>query len=156
MCTAYNADFDGDQMAVHIPLSVEAQAECRFLMLSVNNMLKPQDGKPVVSPDAGYGHGHLLPNASMHKGEKGDGSVFSSPEEAIMAYQTGNVSLQAPVRVRVCGEFEGEPISKLLDTTVGRVIFNQGIPQDLGESGPDQAGDGAGSWKWTRPWTRTA
>lgn len=131
VCTAYNADFDGDQMAVHIPLSVEAQAECRFLMLSVNNMLKPQDGKPVVSPtqDMVMGVYYLT---LVHKGEKGDGSVFANPEEAIMAYQTGNVSLQAPVKVRISGKFEGETISKILDTTVGRIIFNQGIPQDLG------------------------
>jgi DNA-directed RNA polymerase subunit beta' len=131
VCTAYNADFDGDQMAVHIPLSVEAQAECRFLMLSVNNMLKPQDGKPVVSPtqDMVMGIYYLT---IIHPGEKGDGSLFSSPDEAIMAYQTGNVSLQAPVKVRVRGTFMGEPVQKLLDTTVGRIIFNQGIPQNLG------------------------
>ena len=131
VCTAYNADFDGDQMAVHIPLSVEAQAECRFLMLSVNNMLKPQDGKPVVSPtqDMVMGIYYLT---LIHPGEKGDGALFSNAEEAIMAYQTGNVSLQAPVKVRVHGMFEGEKITKILDTTVGRIIFNQSIPQDLG------------------------
>ncbi|MBQ9989236.1 MAG: DNA-directed RNA polymerase subunit beta' [Clostridia bacterium] len=131
VCTAYNADFDGDQMAVHIPLSVEAQAECRFLMLSANNMLKPQDGKPVVVPtqDMVMGIYYLTivnPNA------KGKGMIFANPDEAVMAYQTGEVSLQAPVKVRLCGEFEGETVTKILETTVGRVIFNQGIPQDLG------------------------
>ena len=139
VCTAFNADFDGDQMAVHIPLSVEAQAECRFLMLSVNNMLKPQDGKPVVSPtqDMVMGIYYLtLKHDGKHGDEnvygKGAGSIFADPEEAIMAYQTGNVSLQAPVKVRVTGVWEGETVSKILDTTVGRIIFNQSIPQDLG------------------------
>ena len=130
-CTAFNADFDGDQMAVHVPLSVEAQAECRFLMLSVNNMLKPQDGKPVVSPsqDMVMGVYYLT---LKRPGAKGEGALFADADEAIMAYQTGNVSLQAPVKMRVWGEWEGKKVSKILDTTVGRVIFNQGLPQDLG------------------------
>ena len=99
-CTAFNADFDGDQMAVHVPLSVEAQAECRFLMLSVNNMLKPQDGKPVVSPsqDMVMGVYYLT---LKRPGAKGEGALFADADEAIMAYQTGNVSLQAPVKMRV-------------------------------------------------------
>ena len=100
VCTAYNADFDGDQMAVHIPLSVEAQAESRFLMLSANNLLKPQDGKPVVSPtqDMVMGAYYLT---IVRDGEKGEGAVFASPDEAIMAYQTGNVTLHSKVKVRM-------------------------------------------------------
>ena len=131
VCTAYNADFDGDQMAVHIPLSVEAQAEARFLMLSVNNMLKPQDGKPVVSPtqDMVMGMYYLT---LIQPGAKGEGSIFADEDEAIMAYQLGYVSLQAKVKVRRTGTFDGEPIAKTIDTTVGRVILNQSIPQNLG------------------------
>ena len=131
VCTAYNADFDGDQMAVHIPLSVEAQAEARFLMLSVNNMLKPQDGKPVVSPtqDMVMGMYYLT---LIQPGAKGEGSIFADEDEAIMAYQLGYVSLQAKVKVRRTGTFNGEPIAKTIDTTVGRVILNQSIPQNLG------------------------
>ena len=131
VCTAYNADFDGDQMAVHIPLSVEAQAEARFLMLSVNNMLKPQDGKPVVSPtqDMVMGMYYLT---LIQPDAKGEGSIFADEDEAIMAYQLGYVSLQAKVKVRRTGTFDGEPIAKTIDTTVGRVILNQSIPQNLG------------------------
>ena len=131
VCTAYNADFDGDQMAVHIPLSVEAQAEARFLMLSVNNMLKPQDGKPVVSPtqDMVMGMYYLT---IIQPGAKGEGSVFADENEAVMAYQLGYVALQAKVKVRRTGEFNGKRISKTIDTTVGRIILNQSIPQDLG------------------------
>lgn len=131
VCTAYNADFDGDQMAVHIPLSVEAQAEARFLMLSVNNMLKPQDGKPVVSPtqDMVMGMYYLT---IIQPSAKGEGSVFADENEAVMAYQLGYVALQAKVKVRRTGEFNGKRISKTIDTTVGRIILNQSIPQDLG------------------------
>ncbi|MBE5780643.1 MAG: DNA-directed RNA polymerase subunit beta' [Clostridiales bacterium] len=131
VCTAYNADFDGDQMAVHIPLSVEAQAESRFLMLSANNLLKPQDGKPVVSPtqDMVMGAYYLT---IVRDGEKGEGAVFSSADEAIMAYQTGNVTLHSKVKVRMEGEFEGEKVVGLIDTTVGRIIFNSAVPQNLG------------------------
>ena len=131
VCTAYNADFDGDQMAVHIPLSVEAQAEARFLMLSVNNMLKPQDGKPVVSPtqDMVMGMYYLT---LIQPDAKGEGSIFADEDEAIMAYQLGYVSLQTKVKVRRTGTFNGEPITKTIDTTVGRVILNQSIPQNLG------------------------
>ena len=131
VCTAYNADFDGDQMAVHVPLSVEAQAECRFLMLAANNILKPQDGKPVVSPtqDMVIGSYYL----TIHKeGALGEGSVFSSPDEAVLAYQTGQISLQAMVKVRITKEFQGEMVTDLLETTTGRLIFNEAIPQDLG------------------------
>lgn len=131
VCTAFNADFDGDQMAVHVPLSVEAQAEARFLMLASNNILKPQDGKPVVSPtqDMVMGCYYLTVDKD---GAKGEGKAFSSENEAIMAYQTGEVALQAKVKVRIEREWQGVKYQKIIDTTVGRVIFNNAIPQDLG------------------------
>ncbi len=131
VCTAYNADFDGDQMAVHVPLSVEAQAEARFLMLASNNILKPQDGRPVVSPtqDMVIGCYYLT---MIKPGSKGEGKIFHSEDEAVMAYQTGVISLQARVKIRLEREWKGEKRVKLVDTTVGRVIFNNAIPQDLG------------------------
>ena len=131
VCTAYNADFDGDQMAVHVPLSVEAQAEARFLMLASNNILKPQDGKPVVSPtqDMVIGCYYLTLD---RPGSKGEGKAFHSESEAFMAYQTGVVSLQAKVKVRVERVINGEKRRKVIDTTVGRLLFNNAIPQDLG------------------------
>ena len=131
VCTAFNADFDGDQMAVHVPLSVEAQAEARFLMLASNNILKPQDGRPVVSPtqDMVIGCYYLT---MERPGAKGEGKIFSSEDEAIMAYQTGDVALQAKVKVRIAREWQGETHRKVIDTTVGRLIFNNAIPQDLG------------------------
>ena len=131
VCTAYNADFDGDQMAVHVPLSVEAQAECRFLMLAANNILKPQDGKPVVSPtqDMVIGSYYL----TIHReGAKGEGSNFSSPDEAVIAYQTGAVDLQAMVNVRFTKIINGEKQSRMMAITPGRIIFNEAIPQNLG------------------------
>ncbi len=129
-CTAFNADFDGDQMAVHVPLSIEAQTEARFLMLSTNNILKLSDGRPVVSPtqDMVMGAFYLT---KYRDGAKGEGRVFMSPEEAIMAYQTKTVDLQAKVQIRMSGEFNGKPIQKRITTSVGRLIFNQAIPQDL-------------------------
>ena len=131
VCTAYNADFDGDQMAVHVPLSVEAQAEARFLMLASNNILKPQDGRPVVSPtqDMVMGCYYLT---MVKPGAKGEGKIFHSEDEAIMAYQTGEISLQARVKIRLERTWNGEKRRKVVDTTVGRVIFNNAIPQDLG------------------------
>jgi len=131
VCTAYNADFDGDQMAVHVPLSVEAQSEARFLMLASNNILKPQDGRPVVSPtqDMVIGCYYLT---MIKPGSKGEGKIFHSEDEAVMAYQTGVISLQARVKIRLEREWKGEKRTKLVDTTVGRVIFNNAIPQDLG------------------------
>ncbi|MBQ6235757.1 MAG: DNA-directed RNA polymerase subunit beta', partial [Clostridia bacterium] len=131
VCTAFNADFDGDQMAVHVPLSVEAQSEARFLMLASNNILKPQDGKPVVCPtqDMVMGCYYLT---QQRDGVKGEGKAFSSEEEAIMAYQTGEVALQAKVKIRLRREWQGETIYKVCDTSVGRVLFNNAIPQDLG------------------------
>ena len=131
VCTAYNADFDGDQMAVHVPLSVEAQAEARFLMLASNNILKPQDGRPVVSPtqDMVMGCYYLT---MIRPGAKGEGKIFHSENEAVMAYQTGEIALQARVKIRLEREWNGEKRRKVVDTTVGRVIFNNAIPQDLG------------------------
>ena len=131
VCTAFNADFDGDQMAVHVPLSVEAQAEARFLMLASNNILKPQDGRPVVSPtqDMVIGCYYLT---MERPGAKGEGKIFASEDEAIMAYQTGAVALQAKVKVRIARQWQGETHRKVIDTTVGRLLFNNAIPQDLG------------------------
>ncbi|MEG1656297.1 MAG: DNA-directed RNA polymerase subunit beta' [Christensenellaceae bacterium] len=131
VCTAYNADFDGDQMAVHLPLSVEAQAEARFLMLAANNILKPQDGRPVVSPtqDMVIGSYYL----TIHKeGAKGEGSIFASPDEAVLAYNTGNIELQAMVKVRVTKDVDGQMKTGIIETTTGRIIFNTAIPQGLG------------------------
>ena len=131
VCTAYNADFDGDQMAVHVPLSVEAQAEARFLMLASNNILKPQDGRPVVSPtqDMVMGCYYLT---MVRPGAKGEGKIFHSEDEAIMAYQTGEIALQSRVKIRLERTWNGEKRRKVVDTTVGRVIFNNAVPQDLG------------------------
>ena len=131
VCTAFNADFDGDQMAVHVPLSVEAQSEARFLMLASNNILKPQDGKPVVCPtqDMVLGCYYLT---QQRDGVKGEGKAFSSENEAIMAYQTGEIALQAKVKIRLEREWEGQKIYQVCDTSVGRVLFNNAIPQDLG------------------------
>ncbi len=130
VCTAYNADFDGDQMAVHVPLSAEAQAEARFLMLSANNLLKPQDGKPVVVPtqDMVLGSYYLT---MLKQGEVGEGKVFSSFDEAIMAYNNGCVSLHARIKVRNYREIDGKIQSRVIEATVGRIIFNETIPQDL-------------------------
>ena len=130
-CTAYNADFDGDQMAVHVPLSVEAQAEARFLMLAANNLLKPSDGRPVAVPtqDMVLGSYYLT---LKKEGDLGEGKCFRDCNEAIMAYHEGAVTLHAPIRVRISRDIGEKTISRLVDTTVGRIIFNQPIPQDLG------------------------
>ncbi len=131
VCTAYNADFDGDQMAVHVPLSAEAQAEARFLMLAANNLLKPSDGRPVTVPtqDMVLGSYYLT---MVKEGEKGEGKVFRDFNEAIMAYQEGIVSLHAAIKVRVTKDIGDHKVSKIIDATVGRIIFNDPIPQDLG------------------------
>ena len=130
-CTAYNADFDGDQMAVHVPLSSEAQAEARFLMLAAGNLLKPSDGRPVTVPtqDMVLGSYYL----TLEKdGELGEGKVFRDFDEAIMAYDSHIVGLHAKIKVRRTMEIDGQKVSRLVDTTVGRMIFNRPIPQDLG------------------------
>ena len=131
VCTAYNADFDGDQMAVHVPLSVEAQAEARFLMLASNNILKPQDGKPVVSPtqDMVIGCYYLT---LQRNGVKGEGKAFSSEDEALMAYQSGELSLHAKIKVRIEREWQGQTYRRVVETSIGRLIFNNAIPQNLG------------------------
>ena len=131
VCTAFNADFDGDQMAIHVPLSPEAQAEARYLMLSVNNLLKPQDGKPVTVPtqDMILGSYYLT---MEEDGEPGEGMYFKDVEEALLAYQNGDLGLHAKVFIRMYKNINGEEKSKKIETTVGRVIYNQGIPQDLG------------------------
>ena len=135
VCTAFNADFDGDQMAVHVPLSVEAQSEARFLMLSVNNILAPKDGSPITTPtqDMILGSYYLTHPGVEERNtyaEKGDGKVFTNLDEMLMAYQTGAVGIHAKVKVRM---YTGpmDP-GKLVESHVGRFIFNQGIPQDLG------------------------
>ncbi|OQC15713.1 MAG: DNA-directed RNA polymerase subunit beta' [Firmicutes bacterium ADurb.Bin080] len=139
VCTAFNADFDGDQMAVHVPLSVEAQVEARFLMLSTNNILKLSDGQPVVSPtqDMVLGSYYLT---LIKEGAKGEGRFFSSKEEAIMAYQIGQLGLQAKIHVRMSKEEDGMVYRKRLETTVGRIIFNGAIPQDIGIYVPKKDG----------------
>ena len=131
VCTAYNADFDGDQMAVHVPLSAEAQAEARFLMLAAGNLLKPSDGRPVAVPtqDMILGSYYLTLDKD---GEKGEGKIFRDFDEALMAYDTGVIGLHAKIKVRRTLEIDGEVKSKIIDTTVGRIIFNRPIPQDLG------------------------
>ena len=130
-CTAYNADFDGDQMAVHVPQSMEAQAEARFLMLCANNIMKPQDGMPVISPTQDMIIGcHYL--TIQREDAQGAGRVFASPDEALMAYQCHQIALQAPIKVRIERSFEGVTERRVIDTTLGRLIFNDEIPQDLG------------------------
>ncbi len=131
VCTAFNADFDGDQMAVHVPLSAEAQAEARFLMLASNNLLKPSDGKPVAVPtqDMILGSYYLTLDKD---GEPGEGKIFRDFDEAMMAYQTGVVSLHSKIKVRREMEINGVMKSGIIDTTVGKIIFNKPIPQDLG------------------------
>jgi len=143
VCTAFNADFDGDQMAVHVPLTPEAQAEARYLMLSANNLLKPQDGKPVTVPtqDMILGAYYLTVEIA---GEKGEGMYFKDEDEALMAYQNGDVGLHCKVKIRREKEIDGELKHKTIETTVGRLIYNQGIPQDLGfvdRTNPENAFD---------------
>ncbi|MBR5390697.1 MAG: DNA-directed RNA polymerase subunit beta', partial [Clostridia bacterium] len=158
VCTAFNADFDGDQMAVHVPLSAEAQAEARLLMLSANNLLKPQDGAPVTVPsqdmvlgsyyltmerDTEPGSGKIDPATGRidpHSGAK----VFSSVDEAMLAYNDGVIGMHSLIRVRVTKTVNGITESHIIDATAGRLIFNQGIPQDLGfvdRSDPERAFD---------------
>ncbi len=132
VCTAFNADFDGDQMAVHLPLSVEAQAECRFLLLSPNNLLKPSDGAPVAVPsqDMVLGIYYLT---LQKPGDKGEGHCFKSVNEAILAYENGAITLHALIKIRRSGiNSEGILESKIIESTLGRLIFNEIISQDLG------------------------
>ncbi|OUQ29033.1 DNA-directed RNA polymerase subunit beta' [Lachnoclostridium sp. An131] len=132
VCTAFNADFDGDQMAVHLPLSVEAQAECRFLLLSPNNLLKPSDGGPVAVPsqDMVLGIYYLT---QERPGSDGEGKAFKSVNEAILAYENGIIKLQSRIKVRVAKTLpDGSEISDIIESTMGRFIFNEILPQDLG------------------------
>ncbi|MBR6748498.1 MAG: DNA-directed RNA polymerase subunit beta', partial [Clostridia bacterium] len=131
VCTAYNADFDGDQMAVHLPLSAEAQAEARVLMLSANNLLKPVDGKPIAVPtqDMILGSYYLTVE---REDEPGAGKVFMNVEEAQLAYDQRLIGIHAPIRVRLTREVNGEMISRIVPATMGQLIFNSKIPQDLG------------------------
>ncbi len=130
-CTAFNADFDGDQMAIHVPLSIDAQTEARYLMIASNNILKLSDGEPISVPyqDMLYGIYYLTVELA---GEKGEGRCFADFDEAFMAYQTGSVSLHSRVSVRVQKEIDGKMYSTRLSTTVGRMIFNQAMPEALG------------------------
>ena len=130
-CTAFNADFDGDQMAVHLPLSAEAQEEARTLMLAAKNLLKPSDGRPVTVPtqDMVLGSYYLTIEKT---GEKGEGKVFRDANEALMAYQDGLISIHANIKVRVTKDLGDTKITRLVPATVGRIIFNEHIPQDLG------------------------
>ena len=132
VCTAFNADFDGDQMAVHLPLSQEAQAECRFMLLSPNNLLKPSDGGPVAVPsqDMVLGIYYLT---QMRPGEIGEGTSYKDLNEAILAYENGYIKYQTQIHVRRTGkDAQGNPIEKTVTTTLGRLLFNEIIPQDLG------------------------
>ncbi len=131
VCTAFNADFDGDQMAVHVPLSAEAQAEARFLMLAAGNLLKPSDGRPVAVPtqDMILGSYYLTLDKD---GEPGEGKVFCDVNEAMMAYSAGVVKLHSKIKVRRTMVIDGVEESGIIDTTVGKIIFNDPIPQDLG------------------------
>ena len=131
VCTAFNADFDGDQMAVHVPLSAEAQAEARFLMLAANNLLKPSDGSPVAVPsqDMVLGSYYLTLDKD---GETGEGKVFRNMDEAFMAYDAKYITLHSKIKVRRTVEYNGQTYTGLVDTTMGRMIFNRPIPQDLG------------------------
>jgi len=131
VCSAYNADFDGDQMAVHVPLSAEAQAEARFLMLSANNLLAPKDGRPIAVPTQDMVLGSYYMTIER-EGEPGEGKVFASPEEALMAYNEGYVGLHALIKVRISKVIDGKHVHKIVNCTAGRLLFNEAIPQDLG------------------------
>ncbi len=151
VCTAFNADFDGDQMAVHVPLSAEAQAEARILMLSANNLLRPQDGNPVTVPtqDMILGSYYL----TFEREEAGSGKAFASPDEAMMAYNEGVIGIHSPIKVRVTKEIDGEIRRKIVNTTIGRIIFNNPIPQDLGfvdRNDPESAFDYEINFKVTK------
>ena len=131
VCAGFNADFDGDQMAIHVPLSTEAKAEARFLMLASNNIVKPSDGSPIVTPqqDIVLGSYYIT---MVKPGAKGEGRCFISEDEAIMAYQLNEIEMHAEIYVRRTVEFEGKQVTGRAKTTVGRIIFNNVIPQDLG------------------------
>ncbi len=130
-CEAFNADFDGDQMSVHVPLSIDARTEARTLMLASNNILKLSNGEPIVTPsqDIVLGCAYMT---MLKPGAKGEGNIYASKEEAIIAYQTQNLHIQAKIKVRMEKEVDGKKYSKIIETSVGRILFNEQIPQDLG------------------------
>ena len=134
VCTAYNADFDGDQMAVHVPLSAEAQAEARFLMLSANNLLRPQDGNPVTVPtqDMILGCYWLTMNVDKENKPVNEQRIFINEDEVRLAFEEKIITIHEPIRVRKFGELNGEMRSAIVPTTMGRIIFNEQVPQDLG------------------------
>ena len=143
VCKAFNADFDGDQMPVHLPLSAEAQAEARFLMLSANNLLKPLNGHAVTVPSQDMVLGSYYLTVER-PGEPGEGKYFRDVNEAMMAYETGVIGIHAPIKVRVTREIDGKPVTRIIDATMGRLIFNSKLPQDLGyvdRSDPDKIFD---------------
>ena len=131
VCSGFNADFDGDQMAIHVPLSLEAQAEARFLMLSTNGIVKPSDGSPIVAPaqDIVLGSYYIT---MLKPGAKGENGCFIDEDEVMMAYQLKELDIHAQIYVRRTGEFNGETITRKVKTSAGRIIFNRVIPQDLG------------------------
>ena len=132
VCTAFNADFDGDQMAIHLPLSVEAQAECRFLLLSPNNLLKPSDGGPVAVPSQDMILG-VYYITQQRDGEPGEGMCFSSMNEAILAYENDYITLHSRIKVKMSKkDADGNVISGTVETSLGRLLFNEALPQDLG------------------------
>lgn len=131
VCSAFNADFDGDQMAVHVPLSPEAVAEAKLLMLASNNLLKLQDGKPVAVPSMDMILGSFYLTVQIDD-EPGAGKVFSSVDEALMAYDQKVIGMHAPIKVRVSKEINGKTYTGRIDATAGRLIFNSFIPQDIG------------------------
>ena len=131
VCTGFNADFDGDQMAIHIPISIEARSEARMLMLSTNNILKPSDGKPIVAPTQDIVMGCYYLTMVREKAN-GEGKIFKDENEALAAYYAGAVHLQAKIKVRREADFKGKMVSDLIETTVGKIILNQEIPQIIG------------------------
>ena len=137
VCTAFNADFDGDQMAVHVPLSVEAQAECRFMLLSTNNLLKPSDGGPVTVPSQDMVLGMYYLTMEREE-DKGSGRYFKDKNEAILAQENGELTLHSKIKVRRTVMVNGQPVTGMIDTTVGRIILNEKIPQDLGYVNRDE------------------
>ena len=164
VCTAFNADFDGDQMPVHVPLSQEAQAEARYLMLAANNILKPADGRPVVVPTQDMIIGvYYLTIVEENLREQYKDCVYRDLDEAMLAYSTGNLPLHAPVRIRYTKEIDGQKVSRIVNTSVGRAIFNQAVPQDGAQNGGRhvQAGSGhprgqEGAWTDNQPCVRGA
>ena len=156
-CTAFNADFDGDQMAVHVPLSMEAQAEARFLMLSANNILKPQDGKPVMSPHPGHGSGLLLPDHRSAEGAKGEGMVFTDVDEALMAYETGDIWPCRPrCKIRMKRMFQGRGVHQAGGNHHRPGDLQPGHAPGYGLASPATPWTTCSCWKSTKWWARSS